>query len=355
MQLAATGTQGALQSDSLRATSEFTDDNRMATIDNGTYNNTFTYGPGGNRFMVERKVGTTATTKKYYDGCNEYIGDTSRTFIYAPTGICAVWEKVGTNPGKLYYIHTDYLGSWLKITNQDQSVDSKHRYSYDAWGRPRNPDTWEPLPISTASALVNLNAMQPRFDRGYTGHEQMAGFGLINMNGRLYDPYLQRFLSPDNVVQDPLNAQSYNRYSYCLNNPLMYTDPTGWQMAPIDQFWNLGKAVTNQTRFNNYAGPTGEGWGGFGTGGGGAGNYINRVDIYTGVNLLLNSTNGGSWSRDYGLYYFHDQDEAFIAGCLYNRRHNSWGNTSAKSADVAYSNFKDAGYGSHIWFLWGEN
>ncbi len=69
--------------------------------------------------------------------------------------------------------------------------------------------------------------MQPLFDRGYTGHEHMCGFGLINMNGRLYDPYLQRFLSPDPYVQEPFNLQNYNRYAYCLNNPLMYTDPSG--------------------------------------------------------------------------------------------------------------------------------
>ena len=56
----------------------------------------------------------------------------------------------------------------------------------------------------------------------------VCGFGLINMNGRLYDPYLQRFLSPDPYVQSPGNAQSYNRYSYCMNNPLMYFDPSGY-------------------------------------------------------------------------------------------------------------------------------
>ncbi len=52
------------------------------------------------------------------------------------------------------------------------------------------------------------------------------------MNGRLYDPVLGRFFSPDNYVQLPDNSQSFNRYSYCLNNPLKYTDPTG-------EFWNL--------------------------------------------------------------------------------------------------------------------
>ena len=47
------------------------------------------------------------------------------------------------------------------------------------------------------------------------------------MNGRLYDPVLGRFHSPDNFVQMPDFSQSFNRYSYCLNNPLKYTDPNG--------------------------------------------------------------------------------------------------------------------------------
>ena len=47
------------------------------------------------------------------------------------------------------------------------------------------------------------------------------------MNGRLYDPALHRFLQPDNFVQDPFNTQNFNRYGYCLNNPLLYTDPNG--------------------------------------------------------------------------------------------------------------------------------
>lgn len=61
--------------------------------------------------------------------------------------------------------------------------------------------------------------------RVYTEHEMLNEFDIINMNGRLYDPVLGRFFSPD-------NSQSFNRYSYCLNNPLKYTDPSG-------DFWHL--------------------------------------------------------------------------------------------------------------------
>ncbi len=81
--------------------------------------------------------------------------------------------------------------------------------SYDAWGR----------------QTVTLNTIG--LHRGYTGHEMLTEFDIINMNGRLYDPVLGRFLSPDNYVQLPDNSQSFNRYSYCLNNPLKYTDPSG--------------------------------------------------------------------------------------------------------------------------------
>jgi RHS repeat-associated protein len=62
--------------------------------------------------------------------------------------------------------------------------------------------------------------------RGYTGHEHLNGFGLINMNARLYDPMLARFLAPDPFVGSGM-TNDFNRYIYCGNNPLMYTDPSG--------------------------------------------------------------------------------------------------------------------------------
>jgi RHS repeat-associated protein len=62
--------------------------------------------------------------------------------------------------------------------------------------------------------------------RGYTGHEHLSEFNLINMNARLYDPVLGRMLSPDNYVSVG-GSQGMNRYTYANNNPLKYTDPDG--------------------------------------------------------------------------------------------------------------------------------
>ena len=61
----------------------------------------------------------------------------------------------------------------------------------------------------------------------FTGQEDDDELGLYNYKARLYDPVLGRFISPDSIVPNPEDPQSFNRYSYCLNNPLKYTDPSG--------------------------------------------------------------------------------------------------------------------------------
>jgi RHS repeat-associated protein len=70
-------------------------------------------------------------------------------------------------------------------------------------------------------------------------HEHLPEFNLINMNGRMYDPLAGMFLSPDPYIQAPGNWLNYNRYSYCLNNPTKYTDPTG----ELAWFYWLGAAL----------------------------------------------------------------------------------------------------------------
>ncbi len=66
---------------------------------------------------------------------------------------------------------------------------------------------------------------------------------LINMKGRIYDPKVGRFLTPDPLVQSPLRSESQNRYSYAWNNPLKWVDPSGFQVgveSQYDPFANFG-------------------------------------------------------------------------------------------------------------------
>ncbi|MDX6188498.1 polymorphic toxin type 23 domain-containing protein [Flavobacterium sp. Fl-318] len=123
---------------------------------------------------------------------------------------------------KYLYLQRDYQGSILAITDQSGAIIEKRLF--DAWG----------AIIKVQDGAGNILTELTVLDRGYTGHEHLQTVGIINMNGRLYDPKLHRFLQPDNNIQDPSNTQNYNRYGYCWNNPLKYTDPSGeivW--API--------------------------------------------------------------------------------------------------------------------------
>jgi len=122
-------------------------------------------------------------------------------------------------------VYTDHLGSYNVIINAAGNVEEQLNFDaclpvrneMKAGGRRRNATDWSYTNLPTTFL----------FDRGYTGHEHLDVFNLINMNGRMYDPLVGRFLSPDNYTQSA-TTQGLNRYSYCLNNPLAYTDPSGY-------------------------------------------------------------------------------------------------------------------------------
>jgi len=113
------------------------------------------------------------------------------------------------------YLHRDYQGSIMAITDDNGLVVEKRLF--DAWGN---------IVKVQDGADNNLNGLTI-LDRGYTGHEHLQSVGLINMNARLYDPKLHRFLSVDNYIQDPLDTQNYNQYGYVYNNPNKYVDFSG--------------------------------------------------------------------------------------------------------------------------------
>ena len=129
---------------------------------------------------------------------------------------------------KLYYLHRDYLGSIVMLTDENGNI--AERRHFDPWGQP----------IKVEDGAGNTLDKLTLLDRGFTGHEHLQTVGLIHMNGRLYDPALHRFLQPDNFVQDPFNTQNFNRYGYVLNNPLLYTDPTGEEFFTLTTLAVIG-------------------------------------------------------------------------------------------------------------------
>lgn len=198
----------------------YTSFQRPSRIEENGTSASFTYNAQGARVKMHVANGTSQVLTRYYIGGQYELdapSNTERLYLAGDAYSSPVVLVKESGSWNLYYICRDYLGSITHIANADGSL--KQELSYDAWGRLRNPSTQAVYAPGSEPALL--------LGRGYTGHEHLTWFGLINMNARLYDPALGRFLSPDPYVQAPDSTQNYNRYSYCVNNPLKYTDLTG--------------------------------------------------------------------------------------------------------------------------------
>lgn len=190
----------------------------------------FTYGNDEQRLKVDYSLNNINQYTRYYS--IDYERQESGTnykewnYIKTPSGLGAIYYNNNGN-GEINYVLTDHLGSPILLTNQAQQIVEEG--SFDAWGRQRNPTDWS----------YSSNTNPQMMIRGYTMHEKIDEFGLLNMNGRLYDPVLGRFIQPDNFIQEPSNIQNFNRYSYVLNNPLKYNDPTGNEFKDLKGSFNL--------------------------------------------------------------------------------------------------------------------
>lgn len=127
-------------------------------------------------------------------------------------------------PWTLHYVQRDNVGSIAVVT--DSCGVPEQRLTYDAWGALKDNDYDTIFAPDQAPELLTR--------RGFGSHEHLPWFGLVNMNARLYEPATGRFLSPDPGIQIPTSTQNFNRYSYCLNNPLIYRDPTGEVIISTD-------------------------------------------------------------------------------------------------------------------------
>ncbi len=203
------------------------------SIGGNDYWYTLEYGPNHQRVKSRLENDGVLVREKFYwdeyEGYQANGGGASMCWIEAPDGLAGLFVKSNNDGYSSFYTYvatTDHLGSLTGLLEYDGTkiLDA----TYDAWGK----------------RTFAENSIQ--IERGFTGHEHIDELGLINMNGRMYDPLQGRFLSPDPYIQNPSDPQNYNRYSYCLNNPLKYTDPTG------EFFWipfAIGAAIGGYTGY----------------------------------------------------------------------------------------------------------
>ena len=204
--------------------------NLPSKIVQGVSTVTFDYDSNHERFRQTASNGTTIYLNPRMDLGGHFEQTTSggvvenRHTVYAAGK--AIAEVVTRGSVKqTRYFHTDHLGSIDAVTDDNAFVLA--RYAFDPFG-------------NRTALYGSLNTI----NHGFTGHEQLPDVGLIHMNGRVYDPTLGRFLSADPHIQAPENLQNYNRYSYVLNNPLVFTDPSGYSWFSRFMHSTIGKVIT---------------------------------------------------------------------------------------------------------------
>ena len=156
---------------------------------------------------------------------------------------CGLQKAIFRTAQATRYFQQDHLGSIAVITDEAGAV--VERLAYDPWGCSgiSKMQLLASCPAKRLSACTrdgyqrrNSNGLADTqdsivgltLDRGFTEHEHLDEVGVIHMNGRIYDPLMGRFMSADPFIQAPFELQSHNRYSYVMNNPLFYTDPSGY-------------------------------------------------------------------------------------------------------------------------------
>ncbi|MDE1310019.1 RHS repeat-associated core domain-containing protein [Vibrio aestuarianus] len=226
---------------------EWTEFNKPNKITRNGKTVEFFYDANHNRYLKKNSDGIETF---YFGKSYERVTDTNtgvvqhKHFIYADGKLIALNTHTDDGENKLKdkqtrYLHYDALNSVDMITDGYGVV--VERRSYDTWGKQRKVAWREEGPLDVVQQAIT--------NRGYTGHEEIVEVGLVHMNGRVYDQELGRFISPDPFVQAPYITNSFNRYAYVMNNPLKYTDPTGYLWDSVKSAArSVGRAISRAAR-----------------------------------------------------------------------------------------------------------
>ncbi|MBU7025429.1 MAG: hypothetical protein HXS48_00695 [Theionarchaea archaeon] len=163
----------------------------------------YVYDGGGKRIQVTEN---SVTTTYIYSGLNVLYEENptgTATYIYGPTGRLVKRTTISQETNTFYY-HNDHLGSTRLVTDENKNIVSN--VTYHPFGE-------------TYSEEGSENYL-------FNGKEKDST-GLYYYGARYYDSEIGRFITRDPISGRLNNPQSLNRYSYCLNNPVRYTDPFG--------------------------------------------------------------------------------------------------------------------------------
>ena len=196
--------------------------NKPTSITAGATTETFLYGPSRERLQttVTGSSGSVTTTYRHY-----VIAGGARVGVET----IATTSGTVTSDSLSFYVHDQVGGVIATVTeglygaNQQLTV-----YSHDPWGKARPTSGAGANSSLPSGTFLSDSAVMAGQHEGFAGHEDLEDIGIVDMEGRIYDPEVGRFLSADPTVEYPESSQGYNRYTYCNNNPLSLSDPTGY-------------------------------------------------------------------------------------------------------------------------------
>jgi len=191
-------------------------------INYGTSSAQFFYNASHQRWKQIANYAGTVETTHYIGGLLEIMikGTVTEYRHQIPAGSAfAVYTRRDSGTNSTYYATSDHLGSADVVMDSAGTV--LVRESFTPFGA-RRGGNWQGVPTTP-----DYTAFDTTTRRGFTGHEMLDTVSLVHMNGRVYDPYLGRFISADTLVSNIAATQSVNPYSYAWNDPLKYIDPSG--------------------------------------------------------------------------------------------------------------------------------
>jgi len=229
--------------------------NRLTKVEkNSAILGEYVYDGDGRRIRVTEN--STATTY-VYSGLNILYEENSTgaaTHIYGPTGRLAKRTTINQETNTFYY-HTDHLGSTRLVTDEAKNIVTA--VTYHPFGESDVEEGSE--------------------DYLFTGKEKDAT-GLYYYGSRYYDPEIGRFISRDPLVGSFAHPQTLNRYTYCVNNPLKYTDP--WGQKVRDHAGVSPGSTGDDEEDDEGDGGEGDGGGEDDEGDGGEGDSNNNPPVY---------------------------------------------------------------------------